>query len=184
MGFIGVLRLTTPDKTPRKATGGEIWVMNHPSILDGSYLLKYVTNGTCIYKDQIGSNPLYGSTAKLAQHIPNVGGPDMVRLACEVLARGEDLIIFPEGTRCTKADLSKFKSGFALIAKRSKAAINVMWMESPDDFMTREAPFWKVPQLTAEVDISRIERIEGGDCRSVRDILERVKECYAERASR
>ncbi len=182
MGFIGVLRLTTPEKTARKSEGGEIWIMNHPSILDGSYLLRFISNGTCIYKHEIGSNPLYGSTAKLARHIPNVGGADMVRMACEALGRGEDVLIFPEGTRTTHVDVTKFKSGFALIAKRAKTAINVMWVTSPDDFMTRETPCWKVPRLPAAVDIVRIARLEGAECSSVPRILERVKACYEERA--
>ncbi len=174
MGFIRVLRLATPDKTRRKAKDGEIWIMNHPSLLDGSYLLKFITNGTCIYKEAIGSNPLYGSTAKLAQYIPNVGGADMVRQACESLRRGEDLVIFPEGTRSTQVDLSRFKPGFALIAKRSGAPINLMWMNSPKDFMTREAQFWKVPRLTAEVDISQIAKINPAEYSSPKILFAEV----------
>lgn len=183
MGVIGILRLMTPAKTSRKPGAGELWVMNHPSLLDASYLLKFVTNGTCIHKYQIGSNPLYGSTARLAQHIPNIGGADMVRVACEALGRGEDLLIFPEGTRTTHVDVETFKSGFALIAKRSKAVVNVMWMESPDDFMTRETPFWRVPKLPAEVTIEQIARIDGGAYESVPAILDAVKTCYQEKKS-
>jgi len=178
MGFIRVLRLTTPDKTRRKAKDGEIWIMNHPSLLDGSYLLKFITNGTCIYKEAIGSNPLYGSTAKLAQYIPNVGGADMVRQACESLERGEDLVIFPEGTRSTHVDLSRFKPGFALIAKRSGAPINLMWINSPKDFMTREAQFWKVPRLTAEVDISQIATINPSEYPSPKTLFAEVVDKY------
>lgn len=181
VGFIGVLRLSCPPRTQWKREKGEIWVMNHPSILDGSYLLKFIANGTCVYKHQIGSNPLYGSVAKLAGHIPNVGGPDMVRMACEALGRGEDLVIFPEGTRTTFLDLEKFKPGFALIAKRSGAAVNVLWMDGPADFMTREMPFWKMPDLPAEVAISRIGRLEGCGRMSVPELLSRVNAIYEER---
>jgi len=179
MGFIGVLDLRTPEKTDRGKKGGQIWVMNHPSLLDGSYLLKFITNGVCIYKREIGKNPLYGATAKLANYIPNVGGPDLVRMACDALDKGEDLVVFPEGTRSTIVNLDNFKPGFALIAKRSKAPINVLWMESPPDFMTRDVPFWKVPQLTAHVTIDQIDRIESGELGSVEEILSRVKSCYA-----
>ena len=182
MSFIRVLDLKTPEKLPLKSSSGEIWVMNHPSLLDGSYMLKYITNGTCIYKSQIGSNPLYGSTAKLANYIPNIGGADMVRLACDALVKGEDLVVFPEGTRSTKVEVENFKSGFALIAKRSRAPINVMWMESPDDFMTREAPFWKVPELTAKVTIDRIARVDPVELGSVSAIMNEVKSSYRERA--
>lgn len=181
MGFIRVLDLTTPEKTEKKDSGGAIWIMNHPSFLDGSYLLKFVTNGTCIYKHKIGSNPLYGSTAKLAQHIPNVGGPDLVRQACEALERGEDLVVFPEGTRSTHVDVDRFKPGFALIAKRSGAPIELLWMDSPDDFMTRENPFWKVPRLTAKVDISPLTTLVPTDFPSPKAIFAEVVRIYGEK---
>ena len=181
LGVIRVLNLRTPPKTHKKEKDGEIWVMNHPSLLDGSYLLKFVTNGFCIYKREIGGNPLYGATVKLADYIPNIGGADMVRMACDALARGEDLIIFPEGTRSTKVNLDNFRPGFALIAKRSKALINVMWMESPEDFITRDVPFWKVPKLTAHIVISQINRIDPTALKSVEMIMEAVKQSYRDR---
>jgi 1-acyl-sn-glycerol-3-phosphate acyltransferase len=181
MGFIRVLNLQTPPKTLKKVKDGEIWVLNHPSLLDGSYMLKFITNGFCIYKREIGGNPFYGATAKLANYIPNMGGADMVRMACAALKRGEDLVVFPEGTRSTKINLDNFRPGFALIAKRSKALINVMSMESPDDFMTRNAPFWKVPELTAHITISQINQIDPIKLKSVEMIVEEVKRSYQRR---
>lgn len=180
MGFIGVLKLVTPTRTLRKKMAGQIWVMNHPSLLDGSYLLKFITNGVCIYKREIGKNPFYGSTAKLANYLPNVGGPDLVRMGCATLARGEDLIVFPEGTRSTQVNLEFFKPGFALIAKRSNALINVLWMETPPDFMTREVSFWKVPQLTACITIRQLDQIDPSGFESVQALVARVKMCYSE----
>jgi len=178
MGFIGVLDLRTPDRTEKKNKDGAIWIMNHPSFLDGSYLLKFVTNGTCIYKHKIGSNPLYGSTAKLAQHIPNVGGADLVRQACEAIERGENLIVFPEGTRSTHVDVDRFKPGFALIAKRSGAPINLLWIDSPLDFMTRENPYWKAPRLPANVKISSLGTLNPEDFTSPKSIFSEVLRSY------
>ena len=183
LNFIGVLDLKTPSKTTGSAERGKIWIMNHPTILDASYMLKFITGGTCIYKKEIGSNPLYGSTAKLAGYIPNVGGADLVRRACEALEQGQDLIIFPEGTRSTHINLDNFKPGFALIAKRSKATVNVMWMESPADFMTREVKFWKVPHLTAHVTIDKIGQVDVGPDSTVSSIIEEAKQCYLNRTS-
>ena len=181
MRLIRVLDLRTPNQTRRKSQDGEIWVMNHPTILDVSFMLKFIANGTCVYKRSIGSNPLYGAVASLAGYIPNVGGVDVVRLSCEALARGEDLIIFPEGTRSTRMKLDKFKPGFALIAKRSRATINVMWMDSPADFMTREVAFSAIPNLPASVTIERIARIEVSRCSTVSSILEEIQQIYRQR---
>jgi len=181
--WLQVLKLKTPERTQWKNENGEIWVMNHPSILDISYLIKFISNGTCIYKESIGGNPFYGATGRLANYIPNWGGPDMIRLACEALSRGEDLIVFPEGTRSTHMQLDDFKPGFALIAKRSKARINVLWSDAPEDFMTKGISMWKVPELPAMVSIRQIDRIEPAG-RSTHSILNAVKQSYRNQLER
>ena len=180
---IGVLNLYTPQKTEPKDSNGEMWLCNHPTILDGSYLLKFITNGTCVYKSAIGSNPLYGSTVKIADYIPNVGGPDMVRNAANKLKSGQDMVIFPEGTRSTRLDTSLFKPGFALIAKRAEANINLLWTDNPQDFLTRESPYWKAPRLPATINITHFKTIHCTRKSSVKDILKEVIEAYETQAA-
>lgn len=184
MQFLNVLNLQTPAKTQPASDTGQMWLCNHPTILDGSYLLKFITNGSCIYKDAIGSNPFYGSTVKLAKHLPNVGGPDLVRNAVEKLKAGQDLVIFPEGTRCAKLDTSLFKPGFALIAKRAATTINLLWTDNPSDFLTRESPLWKAPRLPASVNIRHFATIHCDRHSSVSEIFQQVIDAYQAEAEK
>ncbi len=179
VGALGVLKLTTPPPCPAPPGTGRIWLMNHPSIFDGSYMLKFIANGTCIYKKAIGANPFYGAIARLADHLPNEGGPDLVRSAVRRLQRGEQLVIFPEGTRSTRLDLSKFKSGFALIAKRAQAPIYALWSDNPPDFLTRESSRWRAPALPARVTIRLLEVIEPRPGENADALMKRVAALYA-----
>ena len=178
VGWIGILKLKTPPKTEMRTSDGSVWVMNHPTILDGSYLLKFITNGTCIYKHAIYANPFYGCTARLANYIPNVGGPDLIRLAVASLRRGEDVAIFPEGTRSTRMNISNFKPGFALISKRANAPIHVLKTDNPPNFMTREVNVWKVPSLPIHVNISLLETINPHPNETVDELMNRVIDVY------
>ena len=69
-------------------------------------------------------------------------------------------------------------------SKRSGAPINIMWMQSPDDFMTREVPFSRVPDLTARVTIERVARVESSALRSVDAIMDAVKDGFRQEVRR
>ena len=183
MRWMGVLDLETPGNTETRSADGEIWVMNHPSLMDASYLFKFISNATCIYKHSIGWNPFYGAIARLADYIPNSSGLGIVRIACAGLARGENLIVFPEGTRSTRIALDNFKPGFALIAKRSAAPINLLWIDSPDDFMTKGQSYWVVPKERPQMKIQQIGRVDPAQFDSVEAIMEEVKRQFREKAA-
>jgi len=174
----GVLRLESiPPRHPGESFG-EIYVSNHPSIMDATYLFQFIPNATCIYKHDIEVNPFYGSTARILGLIPNLGGAHIVRSACRALERGENLIVFPEGTRSTIVDPGRFKPGFALIAKRAGAVIRVLSIDSPDDFMVKERSILHAPRMPAEVRVSEIGKVDASDHDSIDAIMEAVRTHY------
>lgn len=160
------------------SVGGCVWVMNHPSVLDGAYILTFVRNGTCIYKEQIASNPFYGCIARLANYIPNVGGPDMIRFAVEALKRGENIVIFPEGTRSARFRPDRMKSGFALMAKRANAPIKLLWSDNPPDYATKEASKWHPPELPVDIPIRLIDELIPSKQESAEQLAQRVSGIY------
>lgn len=182
MSRLGVLHLSRPPVTTPSKTTGRIWVANHPSILDNSFILTFVTGANSIYKDTISSNPFYGYTAKLAGYIPNSLGPDMIREAVNSLKEGRDLVIFPEGTRSTRFDKSLVKPGFSLIAKRAEAEIRLLWMDHPDDFLTREAPIFGFPKMPALINISHFDTIQADRKASVIELTEQVSASFEKKA--
>lgn len=178
MTWIGVMKVDFDELSDRQDLGPKVWVMNHPTIMDCVYLLSRIPNSTPIYKDAIASNPFYGCIAKLADFLPNAVGPDMIRAAVERLQRGEDVLIFPEGTRSTDMQVDQFKGGFALIALRARAPIELLWIDNPPDFLTREVSVWRLPQLPARIRIRSLGVVRPQPGENATSLRNRVAERY------
>lgn len=173
---LGVAKVELPELDT--ASGARVWVMNHPTIVDAVYLLSLIPQGVCIYKDAIAASPFYGGIAKLARHLPAESGPDMIRSAVERLERGEHLIVFPEGTRTSKFDASRFKGGFALIAKRAGVPVQALWLDNPPDFLTRESGPWKPPSLPVTIRLRELGGVQAERGANVSQISARVASLY------
>ena len=106
---------------------GLVVVSNHPGLMDITYLLSKLPAGLCIFKPAIRKNPVLGAAARRAGYLASDGGLDMIKLAAEAVASGASLVIFPEGTRTKPGtNLNPLKSGFALIAQRAQAPIQLV----------------------------------------------------------
>jgi 1-acyl-sn-glycerol-3-phosphate acyltransferase len=125
--FVGV-RFEIPERGRLNEINRTIVVVNHPSLMDAFYLLSVIPNAVCIFKESLQRNPLLGPLAHLCGFIANEAGPDMIREAGGALADGCNLIIFPEGTR-SRDELRPFKPGFALIATRFKAPVQIIHLQ-------------------------------------------------------
>ena len=104
---------------------GRIVIANHASMLDPCLLVAYPTlKGSCVrplYKSELDGSNLLGWFLTRIGAIPlNRGTADMkaIRRAVNAAKRGEDVLIFPEGTRIWDPDeRPELHGGFALIAQ-------------------------------------------------------------------
>ena len=55
----------------------------------------------------------------------------------EKLEGGENLLIFPEGTRTSALAINPFKNGFALIAKKTGASIQTVFIEREGRYLSK-----------------------------------------------
>ena len=101
----------------------------------------------CIMKSGIRDNVVLGGGARLAGYIRNDTAGDMVREAARELRSGQQLLVFPEGTRTRSAPVNPFKGGFALIAKRAGAPVQTVFIETNSRFLGKGWPILKKPRL-------------------------------------
>lgn len=160
---------------------GQLWIANHPSIIDIALLISRVPNATCIYKGRIAKHPFYGFLPKACDFIPNVGGPDLVRLACAELEKGSNLIVFPEGTRSPLDPSHTFKGGFALIAKRSKAPVNLVEIAVTEGFLDPHRNILRPGSMPAWITVTLVgeERFNAGE--SIAAFARRLQRRYQAR---
>src|SRR4051794_28604697 len=91
--------------------GGLIIAGNHPSAMDGLFVIAKVPRGVCIMRASLLSNPFLGAGARLARYIRNDPPRGMFRSAIANLKAGGQLVMFPEGTRTVERGVNAFRPG-------------------------------------------------------------------------
>lgn len=143
----GIIRLDLRELDRLRHEGGILVAPNHPSLLDAVLVISRLPSVSCIMKAQIWDSIFLGGGARLARYIRNDSPGEMVRLATEELRRGHQLLVFPEGTRTRIRPVNDFKGGFALIAKKSGAPIQTVFIETNSPFLGKGWPIWKKPAM-------------------------------------
>ena len=158
---------------------GTVYIANHPTLLDATLLLARLPDAVCIIKPKLMRNPAIGPAARLAGYIAGEKGVDLVRDVAARIAAGQSLLIFPEGTRtATGATLGPLKPGFALIAARAHAPVQLISIRASSDMVPRDRAWWLPPStLPVWMKISVERRWDYDPARSVRELTEEVEQC-------
>jgi len=134
--------------------GGLVIAANHPAMIDITCLLAHLPEALCIFKPAIRRNPVLGAAARRAGYLASDGGHELVRSAAAKVAAGNQLVIFPEGTRTeTGKSVLPFKPGFVLIARRARKPIQLVRISTDSDLLTKETPWWRLPRYPARVEV-------------------------------
>jgi 1-acyl-sn-glycerol-3-phosphate acyltransferase len=137
---------------PRR--NGLVIVANHPGLMDVGWLLARVPEAMCIYKPDVGHNPLFGATARCAGYLPSNRGYHLLRTAATKLAAGYNLLVFPEGTRSRGNNLNPLKPGFVVMAREAQVPIQLVRIACDSELLTKARPWWRVPRLPATVTVT------------------------------
>lgn len=118
---------------------------NHPSLLDAVFVVSRLPHVVCIMKADLCNNVVLGGGACFAGYIRDNGAHGMIRSAVNAVRAGNQLLIFPEGTRTRQPPVNHFKGGFALIAKRTRVPVQTIFIESNSPFLGKAWPLFRKP---------------------------------------
>lgn len=146
------------------ACRGRIIVANHPTLLDVVFLMALTPRACCIVKHELWDNRYLKNVVRGAGYIRNDLSPDETIVACrEALAHGNNLIIFPEGTRSRVGEPMRFHRGVARIAMLTGASLQLVVISCKPLFLTKGEPWYRVPprrprfrlEIVHPIDIQR-----------------------------
>lgn len=78
---------------------GCLIIANHPSLIDVVFLLFHIRGSNCVVKKELKKNIFLYPAIKCSHYITNDFNEEFLNKCIDVLQKGENLIIFPEGTR-------------------------------------------------------------------------------------
>ncbi len=140
-----------------------IVVANHPSLLDAVILLSRLPRASCVMKATLKDNPLFGPVARFSGYISNENPMKLIKQACDALADGAHIVIFPEGTRTLEFPVNSFGQTAALIALRSSVPIQTLLINFSTPYLGKNWPLFRKPTLPLRITVQLGQRFEASD---------------------
>jgi 1-acyl-sn-glycerol-3-phosphate acyltransferase len=83
----------------------------------------------------------------------------LLNACCESVKRGQNLIIFPEGTRTGPGTNPKPQRGFANLALFAKADLQMLTIVCEPPILYKGNPWWRVPVERSRISLTVGERV-------------------------
>jgi 1-acyl-sn-glycerol-3-phosphate acyltransferase len=129
-----------------QALRGAIIVANHPSLLDVVLLMSITPRAQCVVKYQLWDSFFLRSVVRGARYIRNdLDALSLVGSCVDELRAGNNLIIFPEGTRTVPGKPIRFRRGVANIATLAPANVQLVTITCSPSTLTKGEPWYRVP---------------------------------------
>jgi 1-acyl-sn-glycerol-3-phosphate acyltransferase len=163
LSYLSIFGLVRFDLTALDALAVEekiILAPNHPSLIDAVLVISRLPRVTCIMKAALWDNPALGGGSRLAGYVRNDSQPNMVRASVAALNAGGQLLVFPEGTRSIEHPVNEFKGAISLIAKKSQAPVQTIFIESNTAFLSKHWPTLKKPNFPLHYRVRLGKRFE------------------------
>lgn len=122
-----------------------VFIANHPSLIDYILICSELSNCCCLVKGSLLKNPFFGKVIAGAKYIPNDSELDTLDLCKKHFAKGENILIFPEGTRTKDLSNIKLKRGAANIALRCACNVKVIRIDLSERFLAKDQKWYDVP---------------------------------------
>ena len=149
MNFLGVIGFHIKDSDKFKALRGQLVLANHPSLIDVVVLISVIPHADCVVKAHLFKNPFMRGVIKGTGYISNASPEGLIDDCERSLRQGNNLIIFPEGTRSQAGCLNEFKRGAANIALRAQAPIFAALITMKPSTLMKGIPWYNVAPIKA-----------------------------------
>lgn len=163
MRLCGLIRYRFELDSLMAAKPGHLVIANHPSLIDVVLLFAAKKNLNCIVKGELFDNVFTSAVVRLAGFIPN-NSADAVSIAVAKLSAGENVIIFPEGTRSDDVDHIKFKRGASNIAVAAQASIMPVLIKCYPSALKKGDKWYTIPDGGPNFTLSSGQMLQTGEC--------------------
>jgi 1-acyl-sn-glycerol-3-phosphate acyltransferase len=123
---------------------GLLILANHPTLIDVVFLIALVRNADCVVKSSLAKNPFTFVPMRVAGYLTNASGAEVISACVESLRQGNNLIMFPEGTRTPQNKPVRLQRGAAYVAIEAPRDITPVVISCTPLALGKEQSWWKV----------------------------------------
>ena len=154
MEFLRVLSVEMEGVEKLSGREGTLILANHPTLIDVVILIALIKYTNCVVKKTLFKDPFMGGTLKAAGYINNIETEAIVDECVTALKSGDNLIIFPEGTRTEPGKELVFQRGAAHIAARSGVDVVPVTITCNPATLSKGHKWYHIPSRPAQFLVS------------------------------
>ncbi len=148
-------------------TQAAVLAPNHPSLIDALLIIAHEPRVACVMKSSLMNNLFLGAGARLARYIRHDPPQRMIHEAVAELRRGGIVLLFPEGTRTTRAPINALQAGVGIIAKQAGVAVQTLLIETDSPVLGKGWSLFRRPSFPITYRMRLGRRMEPpGDVRA------------------
>ncbi|HEX5792882.1 MAG TPA: lysophospholipid acyltransferase family protein [Rheinheimera sp.] len=160
MRFLRIFNFDFAAAAQLRQARGQIIIANHPSLIDVVALIAMTPQADCVVKAQLFRNPFMRGVITSTGYISN-SDPDKLLDDCAAsLQKGNNLIIFPEGTRSKPGSQLSFQRGAANIALRANRGYLALYIRCQPSTLTKQEQWYQVPASKPTLSIRYLRHIQ------------------------
>ncbi len=161
MVALGVIEFETEGEDTLFNETGTLIIANHPSLIDVVLIMSLMKRTQCLVKPGVWNNPFMRGVIRATNYIPNLGDGEQVLNACvSALEAGNNLVIFPEGSRTVTGQRPKLKRGFANIAIRAHAPIRLVAVSCDPPTLRKGESWYQSPLRRPRFRVRVCDRVD------------------------
>ncbi|GHV95864.1 1-acyl-sn-glycerol-3-phosphate acyltransferase [Spirochaetia bacterium] len=142
MRGMGIVELKTGDREVFKKLASKIVVANHPSLLDVVMLISLIPNADVIVRGNLIENIIVSGVVRRLYILNSLNFEELAGVCKASLARGNCIVIFPEGTRTPRSGQMRLKKGAARLSLLLGADIIAVHIGGTDKYgLGKHDPF-------------------------------------------
>ncbi len=127
------------------AKQGCLIVANHPTLIDYVLLASVMPDIDCLVKAELQHNPFIKGVIRAAGYLQNAQADTLIPEIQRRLAAGNNILLFPEGTRTHPGEPLRLLRGAANIALRTGCDLCVVHIRCSQSTLSKQNRWYHIP---------------------------------------
>lgn len=160
--YLGVFTINARALNQLENLKSSIIICNHPTLIDVVIIMAYLNGIQCVVKKALWNNIFLGAAVRNARYIPNDIAPELfLDTVKKHLANGENILIFPEGTRTEPGIPIKLQRSVGNLALFSSANIQSIFISCCPVTLTKGEKWYNIPDKASifQVEIGPLFKV-------------------------
>ncbi|MDR2851824.1 MAG: 1-acyl-sn-glycerol-3-phosphate acyltransferase [Burkholderiaceae bacterium] len=141
---------------------GLLVLANHPTLLDVVFLVSLLPHTNCVVKSAAARNLFFRGPVRACGYIANDSRTGLIDDCIAAVRAGDNLIVFPEGTRSVPEQPLRLQRGAARIAVRGALNMTPVRIRCTPPTLTKGEKWYRVPRQRFHIRIEVAEDLPIG----------------------